>query len=65
MNNTRICIYPKDVSIILGKSLSQARRILSLIKEVYGKADHQYLSIQEFADYTGLDPDEIKKMCRS
>lgn len=64
MNNQRICIYPKDVSIILGKSLQQSRRILALIRDCYGKDQHQYVSIKEFAAYTGLDEEEVRKMCR-
>jgi hypothetical protein len=64
MKKQRICIYPKDVSLVLGKSIPQARRILNLIKEVYEKKEHQYVSIQEFASYTGLDEEEIRKACK-
>jgi len=64
MKNHRICIYPKDVSLILGKSVQQARRILSVIKDAYGKDQKQYISIAEFALYTGLDQEEVKSMCK-
>jgi hypothetical protein len=64
MKNQRVCIYPKDVSIVLGKSIQQSRRILSLIKDAYGKQKNQYVSIQEFATYTGLQEEDIKKACR-
>lgn len=60
-----MCIYPKDVSIVLGKSIQQARRILSLIKDTYGKDAHQYVSVKEFAEYTGLDEEEVRKVCKS
>lgn len=62
--NVRICIYPKDISLILGKSIQQSRRILSLIRDTYGKKAHQYVSIKEFAEYTGLDEHEIRMRCR-
>lgn len=61
MKRQRLCIYPQDISNILGKSLSQSRRILIHIRSVYGKTDKQYLSIQEFAEYTGLDEDDIRQ----
>lgn len=64
MKPQRICIYAQDVSNILGKSLSQSRRILACIRDAYGKSDKQYVSIQEFAEYTGLAPEEIRKQCR-
>lgn len=60
-----MCVYPKDVGIILGKSLQQARRILSMIKDSHGKEQHQYVSIKEFADYTGLDEEEVRKACKT
>ncbi|TDQ77973.1 hypothetical protein [Sphingobacterium yanglingense] len=63
MKPQRLCIYAQDVSNILGKSLSQSRRILACIRDAYGKKDKQYISIQEFAEYTGLEPDEVKKHC--
>lgn len=63
MKYQRMCIYAKDVSIILDKSIQQSRRILSIIRDIHGKLPHQYVSIKEFAAYTGLDEEEIRKVC--
>lgn len=63
MKKQRLCIYPHDISTILGKSLSQSRRILVSIRDAYGKRENQYVSIDEFAEYTGLDLEKIKKNC--
>ncbi|SEL41717.1 hypothetical protein [Parapedobacter koreensis] len=59
----RICIYPKDVSEILGKSIKHAERLLRTIRDALGKESHQYVSFKEFADYTGLDEGEIRERC--
>jgi hypothetical protein len=56
----RAVIYPKDVQRITGKSEKYSRRLLKKIKEVNDKAEHQFLSIEEFADYTGLSLELIK-----
>lgn len=61
MKRQRLCIYPQDISNILGKSLSQSRRILSHILSVYGKTHKQYLSVREFAEYTGLAEEDIRQ----
>ncbi|WP_144062614.1 hypothetical protein [Sphingobacterium paucimobilis] len=60
MKRQRLCIYPQDVSNILGKSLSQSRRILACIRDSYGRNENQYISIREFAEYTGLDEEDIR-----
>jgi len=64
MKNQRMCIYAKEVGILLGKSPQQARRILSQIKDSHGKDQHQYVSIKEFAAYTGLNEEEVRKVCQ-
>lgn len=60
MKTRRLCIYAQDISNILGKSLSQSRRILSCIRDAYGKKENQYISIREFAEYTGLSEEDIR-----
>ena len=59
MNLKRICIYPKDVQWITGKSERSGRRLLHKIKTKLGKEEHQFVTIEEFANYTGID---IKKV---
>ena len=64
MSNERVCIYAKDVSALLGKSYKQAVRILATIKAAYGKRSHQYLTMEEFASYTGIDVATVRAQCR-
>ena len=59
MKTNRIIIYPKDVQRITGKSERTGRAILTKIKKVKDKARHQYITINEFAEYTGLSIEEI------
>ncbi|MGX7668888.1 hypothetical protein [Flavobacterium pedocola] len=59
--NGRVCIYPKDVQRIMGKTYTQARLYLVKIKKSLKKEEHQLVSIQEFCKYTGLPFEEV--MC--
>ncbi|MAM28754.1 MAG: hypothetical protein CMC13_06995 [Flavobacteriaceae bacterium] len=55
MKTQRLCIYPKDIQRITGKSERSARRLLANVKEYFGKQPHHLISAEEFAEYTGLD----------
>jgi hypothetical protein len=55
----RICIYPKDIMRITGKSERYARTLLTKIKSSLEKSDEQLVSISEFCSYTGLKLDEV------
>ena len=55
----RVCIYPKDVQRITGKTYRQARLYLNKIKTKLNKEPHQLLSIEEFCDYTGLKIEHV------
>ncbi|WP_439182494.1 hypothetical protein [Carboxylicivirga taeanensis] len=55
MKLTRLCIYPKDVQRITGKSEKTSRRMLNNIKKALGKQEHQFITTEEFAFYTGID----------
>ena len=60
MNSTkRICIYPKDIMRITGKSERYSRALLSKIKLSLDKSNDQLVSIKEFCNYTGLKTDEV------
>ena len=54
MQNRRVIIYPKDVMRITGKSERYGRKILKKIRERNCKEEHQYVTLEEFAKYTGL-----------
>jgi hypothetical protein len=62
MRIERLCIYPKDIMIITGRSERYARKILRKLKLQLGKKPHQFISIKEFAEHFGLDENEIKKV---
>ncbi len=59
----RIIIHTKDVMIITGKSERYSRYLIKKIKEEIGKREYQYLTIREFCEYLGLNPDEVRKFC--
>ncbi len=50
----RICIYPKDVQRITGRSERYARKLLREIRLHLHKQDHQFVTIAEFCSYTGI-----------
>ena len=55
----RIIIYPKDVAIVTGKSDRYGRMLIANIKQHLGKEDHQLVTIEEFANYIGVDPNLV------
>lgn len=50
----RICIYPKDVMLVTGKSERYCRALLQKIKQRLGKDSTQFVTIEEFCIYSGL-----------
>ena len=61
MNNTkRICIYPKDIMRVTGKSERYCRKLLELMKVKYSKNEHQFISVDEFCEFTGLKIEQVK-----
>ncbi|PRY98860.1 hypothetical protein BY457_109128 [Marinilabilia salmonicolor] len=61
MKTKRICIYAKDIQRITGKSEKTGYRILDNIRKRLGKEPHQFVTIQEFADFAGFAPEEVKE----
>ena len=57
----RICIYPKDVQLITGKSERWGRDIIKKIKMSYNKEKHHLVTVEEFCNYTGLSPASVEK----
>ena len=54
MITKRACIYPKDIQCITGRSERYGRKLLNVIKEHFGKESHQFITSEEFADYSGI-----------
>jgi hypothetical protein len=59
MKIERVCIYPKDIVRITGKSERYSRDILKKIKAKLNKEDHHLVSVQEFCDYLGLNIEHV------
>lgn len=55
----RVCICPKDIQAVTGKSYRQSLRILSKIKKELNKEAHQSLTFDEFCHYTGIPYEQI------
>jgi topoisomerase IA-like protein len=60
----RLCIYPKDIQIVTGKSERYGRYLIKKIKEHLNKEPHQAVSVKEFADYLGLCPNAVHQQIR-
>jgi hypothetical protein len=50
----RVCIYPKDIQLITGKSYRQSIRMLQRIRKDLNKLQNELVSIEEFCEYTSL-----------
>lgn len=60
----RICIYPKDIQVVTGRSERYGRNLIKKIKDTLGKASHHYITIDEFAQFTGLSSIDVKARIR-
>ena len=54
IENKRLCIYPKDIQRITGKSYRQSVRLMLKIRTDFHKLENELLSIEEFCKYTSL-----------
>ena len=55
----RAIVYPKDVQRITGKSERYGRLLLQKIREEFSKEGHQFVTVDEFSQYTGLSNEVI------
>lgn len=60
----RLCIYPKDIQVITGRSDRYGRKLIQRIKEHLKKKQHQVVTIDEFCQYMGLQPEAVAKQLR-
>ena len=61
MNIKRICIYPKDIQLITGRSDRYGRKLLKEMRVHFDKKPHQFVTIYEFSEYTGIDLEIINE----
>ncbi|HCN10792.1 MAG TPA: hypothetical protein DIS75_00375 [Chryseobacterium sp.] len=60
----RLCIYPKDIVIITGKSERFSRDLLQRIKQKLGKEEHQFITIDEFCQYAGFKVEKVQELIK-
>ncbi|RCU57685.1 hypothetical protein DU428_07795 [Oceanihabitans sediminis] len=58
----RVCIYPKDVQLITGKSYRQSVRLVRKIKEELNKTTNEFLTIDEFCSYAGIKYEQVSHL---
>ncbi|WP_396601353.1 hypothetical protein [Algibacter sp. R77976] len=61
---SRICIYPKDVQVVTGKSERYGRTIIKTIKERLNKEAHQLVTIDEFCDFMGFEISKVQGLIK-
>ena len=61
MNQKRACIYPKDIQRITGRSERYGRKLLKDIRNFFGKESYQFITIKEFAEYSGIEEEIVNK----
>ena len=59
MITKRVCIYPKDIQLITGRSERYGRKLLQTIKDVLEKEPHQFVTVKEFSEYSGIELDLV------
>ena len=57
---TRLCIYPKDIQRITGKSERYSRDLIHKIRKTLNKEDHQVITIEELSTYLGIPLDSVQ-----
>ncbi|SDY30497.1 hypothetical protein [Hymenobacter psychrophilus] len=55
----RICLYPKDVAALTGRSYDAAKRLLRQVRQTAGKPAGALITVQDFCRFTGLDASEV------
>lgn len=61
---SRICIYPKDVQVVTGKSERYGRTIIKAIKERLNKEAHQLVTIDEFCEFMGFEISKVQGLIK-
>ncbi len=61
MNRKRICIYAKDIQLITGRSERHGRKLLQTIREALDKEPHQFITVCEFSEYSGIEIEDINQ----
>ncbi|RTY67155.1 hypothetical protein EKL97_14470 [Flavobacterium sp. LS1P28] len=60
--NKRLCIYPKDIQRITGKSYRQSIRLLQKMRIKLNKLEDEFVSIEEFCQFTSLKIEQVEPL---
>ena len=55
----RVCIYPKDIQRITGKSYRQSARLMQKVKKDLNKLENEFLTIEEFCSYACIKYEQV------
>ncbi|WP_276091062.1 hypothetical protein [Pedobacter sp. JY14-1] len=55
----KLTIFPKEAMVILDISLRKAQNLMNDIRFCLNKQKHHYVTIKEFAEYTGVSEELI------
>jgi hypothetical protein len=58
----RLCIYPKDIQRITGKSYRQSIRLLQKMRIKLNKLEDDFVSIEEFCQFTSLKIEQVEPL---
>lgn len=61
MITKRVCIYPKDIQRITGRSERYGRKLLNDIRNYFDKESHQFITVKEFSEYSGIEEELVNK----
>ncbi len=61
MITKRVCIYPKDIQRITGRSERYGRKLLSEIRTFFDKEPHQFITVKEFSEYSGIEVELVNQ----
>ena len=62
IENKRLCIYPKDIQRITGKSYRQSIRLLQKMRKKLNKLEDELVSIEEFCQFTSLKIEQVEPL---
>jgi len=57
--NKRLCIYPKDIQRITGKSYRQSIRLLQKVRKELNKLENEFVTVEEFSVFSGLKLEQV------
>ena len=59
IENKMLCIYPKDIQRITGKSYRQSIRLLQKVRKELNKLENELVTVEEFSVFSGLKLEQV------